>query len=209
MEPEKDIFKQWTEERESRSWIRKKIDYISLWWSFDGKYIIKNIREGFKNIWYWSPIVWKDRNWDHQFIFEILSHKLKSHAEYIDKKGIHLNSWQNVRDMNICISLIEKINEGYYSHEFSDYHEIKTWFEPCEDREGFSEWKSKTITENFDDYFAKYPLTYKRVLNGETPFEIVSDDKYKIAISMGMLNHKRAIKLLFKIMGERIETWWD
>jgi hypothetical protein len=29
MEPEKDIFEQWQEERESRSWFRRKIDYIS------------------------------------------------------------------------------------------------------------------------------------------------------------------------------------
>jgi len=28
MEPEKDIFEQWKEERESRSWLRRKIDYI-------------------------------------------------------------------------------------------------------------------------------------------------------------------------------------
>lgn len=210
MEPEKDILEQWREERESRSWIRRKFDYISLWWKFDGRYIIKNIIEGFKNIWYWLPIIWKDRNWDQSFIFDVLSHKLKSQADYIDKLGIHLYKWQNVRDMRICVSLIEKIKEGYYSDEYTEYHELKTWFEPCEDKEGFSTWKSRTVSERFDEYFAKYPLTYKRVLNGETPFDIIDpNDKYKIAVSMSILNHNRALKLLFKIMEERIETWWD
>jgi hypothetical protein len=33
MEPEKDIFEQWSEERSKKSWIVRKIEWISLWWN--------------------------------------------------------------------------------------------------------------------------------------------------------------------------------
>ena len=211
MEPEKDIFEQWKEERESRSWLKRKTDYISLWWEHDGRYMGKEFIRGIKSLWYWLPVIWKDRNWDHRFIFDVFAHKLKAQAEYIGKYGLHLNNWKDERDMMICVRLIEKVQDEFYSSEYMDYHKTKTWFEPCEDKEGFSEWKSRELEENFDDYFAKYPLIYKRVMNGEGVFsrEGREDDKKIIAMNIAKINHDRARKLLFKIMEEEIERWWD
>jgi len=76
----------------------------------------------------------------------------------------------------------------------------------------------QTTSENFDDYFKKYPLVYKKVLadkklqifgiearDGETEV----DAKQRIAMNIGRYNHERARKLLFRIMEENIEGWWD
>src|SRR6056300_1281027 len=48
--------------------------WIPLWWNHDGKYLLKTINRGIKSIWYWLPIIWKDRNWDSHYIFEIMKH---------------------------------------------------------------------------------------------------------------------------------------
>jgi hypothetical protein len=211
MEPEKDIFEQWKEERESRSWLRRKIDYISLWWKHDGRYMGKEFIRGVKSVWYWLPVIWKDRNWDHRFIFDVFAHKLKSQAKYIGKYGLHLTNWKDERDMMICVRLIERIKDDFYGMEYSDHHKDKHWFESIPDKEGYSEWKSRELEENFDDYFAKYPLIYKRVMNGEGVFsrEGREDDKKIIAMNIAKINHERARKLLFKIMEQEIERWWD
>ena len=209
MEPEKDIFDQWQEERESRSWLRRKIDYIRLWWEHDGKYLHLNFKRGIENLWYWLPVIWKDRNWDHQFIFDILSHKLKAQSAYIGGRGIHVSAERDAEVMMTCVRLIEKVSSEWYSMEYMDYHKTKNWFEPA-DKEGYSTWESKQIEENFDDYFAKYPLVYKRVLNGEGWLKIEDDkDKHRIASNIAHINHNRARKLLFKIMEQNIEGWWD
>ena len=65
--------------------------------------------------------------------------------------------------------------------------------------------------ENFDDYFKKYPLIYKRVLAGEGPFQPLEsgDSKVRVAMNIAHINHDRARKLLFKIMEQDIEKWWD
>jgi hypothetical protein len=210
MEPEKDIFEQWKDERESRSWLRRKIDYISLWWEHDGRYMGKEFIRGIKSVWYWLPVIWKNRNWDHRFIFDIFEHKLKAQAEYIGKYGLHLTNWKDERDMMICVRLMEKIKTEYYSMEYMDYEKTKHWFEDIPDKPGYSSWESKQIEENFDDYFAKYPLIYKRVMNGEGWLKITDEnDKHRIASNIAHINHQRARKLLFKILEQEIERWWD
>lgn len=210
MEPEKDIFEQWQEERKSRSWLKKQTDKLSIWWKFEGRYTISNIKYGFKNIRYWLPVIWKDRNWDDAFIFIILKHKLKVQAQHIGKYGTHLNNWKDKRDMMTCVRLIDKISEEFYSMEYMNYHKAKHWFENVPDKPGYSTWESCLLEENFDDYFAKYPLIYKRVMDGEGWLKIEDkNDKQKIASNIAHINHDRAKKLLFKIMEQNIENWWD
>lgn len=214
MEPEKDIFDQWAEERAKKPWIVRKLRFISLWWENDGKYLHITIMRGIKNIWYWLPIIWKDRNWDSHYIFEIMKHKLKAQSKYIGERDIHTRAKRDAEIMMTCVRLMEKIQGEWYPMEYMDYHKTKHWFEPCEDREGYSTWESRELSENFDEYFAKYPLIYKRVLNGEGDFgregrEGHEDDKQIIAMNISHINHKRARKLLFKIMEENIEGWWD
>jgi hypothetical protein len=211
MEPEKDIFDQWEEERKQTPWFIRKLEFIPLWWDHEGKYYHKMFRTGVKNLIYWFPIIWKDRNWDSHYIFEILSHKIKAQSKYIGERDIHTRAKRDVEVMMSCVRLMKLVQEEFYSMEYSDYHKTKHWFEDIEDRPGLSTWESKLLEENFDDYFAKYPLIYKRVLNGEGHFNLDGrrEDKQIIAMNIAHINHDRARKLLFKIMEEHIERWWD
>jgi len=209
MEPEKDIFEEWAEERAKKSWIVRKIQWIPLWWDNAGRYTLKEIRTGFKNIFYWLPIIWKDRHYDSHYIFEIMMYKIKAQSKYIGERDIHTRAKRDSEIMMTCVRLMEKVQDEFYSSEYSDYHKTKHWFEPTE-REGYSSWESKILEENFDDYFKKYPLIYKRVLNGEGIFKLDgTDDKQRIAMNIGHINHERVRKLLFKLMEQNIERWWD
>ena len=211
MEPEKDIFDQWAEEREKESWLVRKLKYIPAWWDNDGRYYHKYLKEGVMNIWYWFPIIWKDRHWDSHYIFEILSHKIKAQSKYIGSRDIHTRAKRDAEIMMTCVRLMKLVQEETYSSEYSDYHKTKHWFEDVPGKKGYSSWESKLLEENFEDFFKKYPLIYKRVLGGEGPFgrEGREDDKQVIAMNIGYINHDRARKLLFKIMEQNIERWWD
>ncbi len=211
MEPVKDIFEQMKDERESRPWIVRKWEGLSSWWRFEGRYIPGNIRTGISNLIYWFPVIWKDRNWDDSYIFEVMIHKLKAQSKCIGNRDIHTAAKRDAEIMMTCVRLMEKIREEHYALEYSDYHKSKFWFEPLQEKEGYSTMESRLIEENFDDYFKKYPLIHKRVLNGEGVFprEDREEDKQIIAMNIGQINHERARKLLFKIMEENIEGWWD
>jgi phosphoribosyl-ATP pyrophosphohydrolase len=186
---------------------------IRAWWVVEGKYSHKYFKIGVKNLWYWFPVIWKDRSWDHSYIYKILKHKLKKQAEFTQEKNWHTCSQQNARRMQICVKLIQSCKDDTYGIEYLDYIKERHWFEPCKDKEGYSTWESETLYENFDDFFKKYPLVYKQVMNGAGPFTLDGRDeaglKKTIAMNIAHLNQNRAKKLLFKIMEENIERWWD
>jgi hypothetical protein len=215
MEPEKDIFDQWEENREKKSWIVRKLRFIPAWWNHDGQYYHKYVKMGVKNLIYWFPIIWKDRNWDSHYIFEIMKHKLAGQADYIGRRDLHTRAQEDASKMRLCVKLMGLVQEEFYSSEYSDYHKTKHWFEDIEDKPGYSSWESRLLEEKFDDYFKKYPLIYKRVINGEGVFplgdydNVSTDKKQRIAMNIGHINHDRAKKLLFKIMESEIEKWWD
>lgn len=184
---------------------------IYLWWEHDGRYYHKYFKQGVKNIWYWFPIIWKDRHWDSHYIFEILKHKLEAQADYIGSNDRHTRAQQDARRMRLCVRLMQKIQDDEYSAEYIDYHKDRVWFTDCEDRPDSYLMNSELVWEKFDDYFKKYPLIYKRVMNGEGVFsrEGREDDKQIIAMNIAKINQDRAHKLLFKIMEENILGWWD
>lgn len=186
---------------------------IQLWWNHEGKYYHKFLREGIENIIYWFPIIWKDRNWDSHYIFEILQHKLKAQANYIGSRDRHTRAQLDAKRMRLCVKLIKKVQEEDYVMEYMDYHKDRVWFTDCDDNSGNSLWNSEEVWEKYDNYFAKYPLIYKKVLKGEGVFSLEgrdeADRKRIIAMNISHINQQRAQDLLFKIMNENINSWWN
>jgi hypothetical protein len=172
---------------------------------------IKRFIRRIKNLIRWLPTIWKDEQWDDHFIWEILKFKLKNQAEYIGKKNRHLSAKRDAEIMMLCVRLIEKVQSEYYGMEYHEYYESNIKFVPSISHPGSYEMEEELISEHYDDYFKKYPLIYKRVMNGEGVFkrEGRKDDKQIIAMNISHINHDRARKLLFKMMEENIEKWWD
>ena len=187
------------------------IQKIKRWWRWEGKHLHKDIKQGFKNLWKWLPVIWKDRDWDTHFIYELLKKKLEFQSDYIGKRGIHTEAKKDSRNMKICVSLIKKLQDQEYETEYIDYSETRYWFEPYKDLPGYSTLEIEELSENYDEYFKKYPRIYKKVLKGEGIYNIEGreDDKSLIAMNISKINHNRARKLLFKIMEENIDRWWS
>lgn len=183
---------------------------IYLWWKFSGRYFHRNFIQGIKNLFYWFPIIWKDRNWDHSFIFQLLAHKLEGQAKYIGDRGWHTTAKRDAEIMMTCVRLIKKLDSGYYESEYFDYHETNIQFLPSDESSDLRRIEITEVSEKFNEYFKKYPLIYKRVMNGDGWLEIEDEaDTRGIASNISHINHDRAKKLLFKLMERNIERWWD
>ena len=101
-EPELDVFDEWAEERAKKPWIVRKLRFIPLWWDHEGKYYHKMFKTGVQNLIYWFPIIWKDRNWDSHYIFEIMMHKIKAQSKYIGARDIHTRAQRDAEIMMTC-----------------------------------------------------------------------------------------------------------
>lgn len=185
---------------------------ISLWWKFDGKYMHKEFARGVKNLWRWFPTIWKDRDWDDTFIFEILRVKLENQAKYIGSRGIHVSANRDAEKMRLVAKLIQLQKDDFYSMEYMDYHNTEYDFVPTDETKKWFRMEDTLISENFDDFFKKYPRQYKKVLSGKINLygkEVDETDKQRIAMEIAHENQDRCRKLIFKIMSDEILHWWD
>lgn len=183
--------------------IKNKLEYIPLWWKFEAQYYHKDFIRGVKNLVRWFPTIWKDRDWDTHFIWELMMKKLTFQANYIGKRDFHTNAKRDAEIIMTCVKLMQKVREEYYHLEYMDYHESKFEFIPTDNPE-LKELKVTELSENFDEYYKKYPRLYKRILK-ENP----DAGRSRIAFLMSMENHKKARRILFKLMENNIESWWD
>jgi hypothetical protein len=181
---------------------------IIRWVKYDARYFHRDIIKGIKNLIRWFPTIWKDRDWDDHFIWEILKVKLKNQSNFIGRSGIHVSAKRDAEIMMTCVRLIDKIQTEYYQGEYMDYHQSNFHWDDCDDKPDYKQLRIEELSENFDEYFKIYPRIYKQVINAEKTI-FSTDDKKGIAMNMAHINHQRALKLLFKVMENNILKWWD
>lgn len=198
----------------------KFFEKISFWWEYSGRYYHRDFIQGVKNIIKWFPVIWKDRDWDDYYIFEVLKFKLKNQAEYTARRDWHTRAQEDAKNMLRCVELIDLVQNETYGAEYMDY--VESTFDfidiPEDERgewykEGTKQLHSELIWEKFEDYFRKYPEIYDYVLTYKKAqiFPIDNTEpnfKQRIAMNMGIELHKRAKKELFKILEKNIERWW-
>lgn len=196
---------------EVKRYNKLEIPIDSAWDRFTIRRYIPNwllsITDGTANIISWMPTIYKDRNWDDFYILEITKQKLLRQRKYLVKHNRHMDIWQANRDITICLNLIERLQNDYYSSEYQNYFEEEIMVLES-DTPGFHELDIKVISENFEPYKQKYKKACCEVVNGayrgRLPYE-----KKDIAFLTSQYNQERCNKLLFKILAERQSWWWD
>ena len=178
-------------------------DNIIHWWHYTWiRNAYRNCRNGITNLWKWAPVIWQDRDWDHYYIYAVLIHKLEKQATYIQKNGFHVEARRDAEKMFLCAKLARMQQQEFYVDEFYESYEMKHEFIPTDETKKWYTMESEIISENFIDYFAKYQRQYRLV-------DKTDKDKEDIAREIAYKNQERSRKLLFKIMEQNIERWWD
>ena len=138
--------------KEYNEWYWK----LYRWIRWELPYQHKYIKYGVQNLYKWFWVIWKDRDWDHNFIFEVLRFKLEKQANHLAKLGSHESSERDAELMLTCVRLIDKIkSESYLDEAFDGKEYSQELAQKCMDK------------------------------------------------------HNKAKRLLFKILNDRIERWWD
>jgi hypothetical protein len=185
---------------------------ISLWWRFEGRYYHTDLIRGIRNLIVWFPVIWKDRNWDSDYIYKILQFKLEQQAYAIGSRDLHVSAQRDAEIMLMCARLCWLQREGEYEMEYTDYLQQDIEFVPTDETKKWYTMESTQISDNLDEYFARYPRQYKRVMNGEVTWygkPADTSDRKEIAMVIANENQIRARKLLFKTLEDRVDTFWD
>jgi len=163
------------------AWGKKTWRYYAPNW-------FKNFTDGVHNLWRWKKVMWNDRNWDHNYIYDVLLHKLLLQREYLVKHNRFEGIEQVNRDITICLNLIERLKSDYYVMEYMDYDD---------------HWGT---VGTLDEYFNMHRSTVKRCLKKDRN---LMNDKRLLAMRVARANQDKAQALLFRILNEKINTFWD
>ena len=155
-----------------------------------------NFPAGLKNLPLWFKVIWRDRNYDYFYIYKILQHKLKLMEEHIRVRNNHVEAQRDAQQIRVCLDLLNHLIGDDYENTLRYFHTLK-WgefnykFVPVGDRTGYS----------------KMEVSYTKA---KTPEEAAQADKesHEIFTKVEAFK-KRCRKLLFKLMANHIEGWWD
>lgn len=150
--------------------------------------IARDISQGLKNLARWLPVIWKDRDWDHFYIYELMRAKLENQAEYIGSNDRHTSAKRDSERMMLAARLIRRLQDEHYGDEYLLCSESGI----------------------YDEYFAKYPRVCRAVRGGQiSHLRKGAKTNDQIALEISLENHERCRRLLFRIMEKNIERWWD
>ena len=166
----------------------------------------KQFIDGVSNIVKWAPTIYKDKNWDDSFIFEMLKFKLIQQRKELVEANRHTGVEAINRDITLCLNLIEHIQEETYNLEYQDFVRERMWF--SDNGDGTSTLDSEIEYENFTGYFKKYQNQVKKLLQKQ-PRLGLPENKMELALRLSDLNQSRCQALLFKILNYKINRWWD
>jgi len=160
---------------------------------------------GVKNIFRWAPTLYKDKDWDSWYIYNILQKKIEYQRQEIINANRHTDIDRDNRDMTIALNLLERVKDDYYGMEHVDYSKTEFDFIPVEGNSNLKEMKMTVLSENYDEFLKKYPSSVRKVLK-----EKGNDlDKDVLCHYVAIHNQEKARKLLFKLLEQKIERWWD
>jgi hypothetical protein len=165
---------------------------------------IRSFLTGCKNVIRWSPTIFKDRDWDDWYIYNILQKKIEYQRQEIIYANRHMQVDRDNRDMTIVLNLIERVKEEYYGTEYFEYSETKFRFDPIEGDNDHYTMEEDVISENYDEYIKKYPSSVRKVLKEKPEL-----DKKDLCFWVAIHNQEKAHNLLHRVLKEKMRGWWD
>lgn len=161
----------------------------------------KSIKESFKSLWKWFPIIWRDRQWDSHFIFVVLLHKISLTRKYIEKERRHTTWKRDVKNLKIAEALLKRLTEGSYDSFYLKEHEEK--------------WGAYVFAQNgkdesnilFDNEFSERGLVRSKV-NSQKDWEKERNELRQILQKEESLR-SQDMDYLFKHLRKHIKNWWD
>jgi len=156
----------------------------------------RQIRYGIKNLIVWFPVIWKDRNWDHWFIYKILRTKLHLTEQLIRNYGHHVKHIEDADKIKKCVILLDRlIEDDYHENVYKDHY--KKWGE------------SEMVFTDVEDHpdYSEMNIKYPNVKTEED--EKLERKQFKLIMNKPQEMKDQDLDLLFKIMRKHIQSWWD
>lgn len=159
-----------------------------------------DIHKGILNLIRWFPVIWNFRTWDHYYSLVVYRKALYELKKGIDKHSIHLYKDRDVKQMNTCLNLLNRIlcdqacdgfsyrDMAFKNHD-KKWGEMRMWFE--EHYSGGCLWQSHRPNVNTKKEIEQEGAEYGRCLAHQHYLE------------------EQDYELLFKMIRKYSRGWWN
>ena len=155
-----------------------------------------------KNLGRWHKIIWEDKQSDYSNLLIILEHKLKLQSEYWQSQE-GPEAEKNARYCKICSDLAEKVRNEYYLYELMSSYRMLIGGD-----NGVSQDKNEKLQSYLDRHKRHQKRMYRSVSFGVNRLNPKNrQEQETIAMDIASYKHRKARRLLFKIMYHQLENW--
>ncbi len=82
------------------------------------KYNMRSFIRGIKNLWRWFPVIWKDRDYDHVFTYDVLIKKLEFQRDFFLSKDASVsNAKDTAKEIQTAIDKLKRTMDPYEFYE--------------------------------------------------------------------------------------------
>lgn len=166
--------------------IKRKISLI-------GDYIY-SIKTGLTNLIKWTPTIWKDRDWDQWYLYEIFKKKLSHMEKFQREYGNSIDSKKIAFQIKTCVLLLDRLIKDDYDEMVFKKHN-KKWGEMNLEFQPFKIGLYKGLISRPNI------KTEKDMEKERREFRRLSEHEKML--------RKQDIDYLFKLMNKHIQKWWD
>jgi len=156
------------------------------------KRLFYQVKEGIENLIVWFPIIWKDRDFDYNYLLYIIIFKTKNMVSFFESK-YSITDWKeehSKKDLNALkrvIPLLEYIRDEKYEDDAFKEH-----WEKFPAKLEFIENK-----DNTKPYKTLKPMSEKEMKS------------FKEAWLLSEINYKKAMREMGKLITTHFKGWWD
>lgn len=138
------------------------------------------------NLTNWHSIVWKDHQKDYSKLLEIMEHKFCLQADFWFSEGEDEKARYNL----ICQNLARKVRTEHYLNELIE------------------QFNQRKIEEYLQKHSRHMKKMYRKVSTGiDQNSQLSEDEMSSLAMDIASYKHRKARRLLFKIMYHQLENW--
>lgn len=101
--------------------IKWEVKYYSREYILHPYYDFKN---GIKQLFLWSKIIWQDRDWDWVYILIMLKFKLEKTRKCL-LNGLSVDAEDRAWEIEKCIYFLDRLIEDNYHEEFESFQEVE------------------------------------------------------------------------------------
>ena len=144
-----------------------------------------------KRIIKWLPVLWKDREWDYEYLFDVLKFKIKLMKEHHEKERLFVGVDKVIKQLHTCEVLLDRMSKNSYADKAYQLHD-KKWNSQFEDDK---DW------DKFLEKINRTHLTEEQKKQEHKDFKLIAEyEKYM---------YNQDINYLFNIIKKYHQKWWS